>query len=99
MITLNYIPVKGTINDKFSKIRIQYYIGAKELKFETFEKDVRIIAWQGYLAEENIWKDIKIPAEMEPTIKKKTLKPTDCSYPRWNPRGVKYGFIDRNKMK
>ena len=50
----------------------------------------------------NAWESLPVPNESQPVMKAAKGdgdKPDDCSYPRWNPRGVKYGFISREGLE
>jgi hypothetical protein len=105
-LTISYKPNAGSKLAACSAVRVKYFVGtcgdvnANSLYArETPLMKATLVAWQGFNEEKKAWEDVKIPEEMQPTVKK-AASPEDpnCSYPRWNPQGAKYGFVGRRRL-
>jgi hypothetical protein len=112
-VTLSYAPAKGAPLERFPRARIRYQLGLREptaqeelkAKMEggTAEPsmDVRILSWEAWDEAKKDWAPQIVPADMQPTMRKAAedgAKPDDCAYPRWNPQGIRYGFLDRGEL-
>lgn len=100
-VTLTYEPAPDSDLSKYTRVRIRYHIGTREAAIELgmerlvkTDKDVRILQWQGFDPAKGEWVDIPVQPAMAPTeASEEEEEPQGCNYPRWNPRGVRYGFL------
>ena len=102
-ITLVYTPDKTSAPDNIERIRIKYFVGF-EYVHDLGEKPrknmyVKIVFWQLYDNETKEWEDVLVPEKMQPTETETETKNVPCFYPRWNPQGMKYGFIDKQNLE
>lgn len=112
-VTLAAVPGKDAPLARFARVRVRYHLGVSEPTMEEMIEakmegkalrsgpDVRILSWEGFDPGKNAWEPILIPADMQPTIRKaggEEDKPDNCAYPRWNPQGVRYGFLRRQDL-
>lgn len=101
-ITLEYKPAADENTDK---VRITYSLAIVKapldledvLAPETQEK-ATIIAWQKHNTKTKKWEDMPVPEKMQPMEKQAGKKKPECSYPRWNPQGYKYGFMKKSGL-
>jgi|GEM_PF-2543496 len=106
-LTLHYRPAEDSDLSRYSRVRIRYKVGARtvqpgsgRIRLPRILKDVAVTDWQGFDEASGTWKDIPVPAKMQPTARKKSEEePPGCTYPRWNPQGVKYGFLNRDALR
>ena len=98
-LTLTYKPADDSKHADFERVELVYRVAATKTVFRKgLQPDVKVIAWRGYDAATKRWSDLAVPKKMQPTRKKTVKLPQDCAYPRWNPRGVRYGFIKRSRL-
>lgn len=102
LVELTYKPNADSKHKKYEKVKITYKIAVyqpREFRRISRYPRVEVVKWAGYLAEKKAWEDIEIPEDMQPTeMKKEEAGADNCGYPRWNPRGVRYGFIKRGAV-
>jgi hypothetical protein len=107
-VTLSGVPAKDSNLSRFARTRVRYRLATAEPTMEEMVEakmegrvlsrglDVRVVAWEGFDGAKNAWEPILVPADMQPTIQKAAGdedKPDNCAYPRWNPQGIRYGFL------
>jgi hypothetical protein len=98
-VTLSYSGTGEVVGRAF---KVRYHIDRMLIEeaalLPRVEKIVRIVTWTFSDDGGKLWTEKAIPEAMLPTTKVKYQGDPGCSYPKWNPQGVRYGFVGRRKI-
>lgn len=113
-ITLSWTPGRDSPEAGFKTLRIRYLVSSRPpVSGEAALREkatgrvagkpvVRVISKEGFSEAKKEWESLAIPPESQPMMEPASPDdegPEDCSYPRWNPRGVRYGFFGREGLE